>query len=158
MGPTKAQKFKDKGVVVLSRRGLSVLVPCIGLLSPEDVDFRELAENIALANPDILDARTMDAVLKGIVKNSWLDSLPYIRRRATICTAASKRAYSVPKTSFCCTFPGKGSPDLPHKPATYARPTLQQFRSFQALLARLEQECSTRTWYSWTCGGFRVRD
>ena len=81
MGPTKAQKFKDKEVVVLSRSGLRMLVPFIGLLLPEEVDFHELAENIVLANPDIIDAKTMDAVLRGIVKNIWIDSLPSIKHR-----------------------------------------------------------------------------
>ena len=56
-------------------------MPFIGLLLPAEADFRELAENIALADPDVLDARTMDNVLRGIAKNIWFDTLPSIKRR-----------------------------------------------------------------------------
>ena len=56
-------------------------MPYSGLLLPDEVDLRELAENIALANPDVLDTSTMDAVLKRIVKDIWYDSLPSIKRR-----------------------------------------------------------------------------
>ena len=56
-------------------------MPFIGLLLPDEVDLRELAENIALANPDVLDTSTMDAVLKTIVKDIWYDSLTSIKRK-----------------------------------------------------------------------------
>ena len=154
MGPTKAQKFQDKGVVVLSRRGLRVLVPFIGLLLPEDVDFRELAENIALANPDVLDAKTMDAVLKGVVKDIWFDTLPCIRRRSPLCSTVSKRAYSLSKTSLCCIFPGISRPTSATNYCTHPAP--QQYGSLQVPV-RLDQASSARTSYSWTCGGFRQR-